>query len=76
MSDTKQFQVGLIKSVSYDYAAQITRGIIETVNDDDNDLELPFIISDTRGNLEKGKMVKFLKETDAIVPRAEGVVKL
>jgi hypothetical protein len=75
MSDTKQFKVGLIKSVSYDYAAQITRGIIETVNDD-NDLELPFIIQDILSNLETGKMVKFVKETDAVIPRAEGVVKL
>jgi hypothetical protein len=72
MSEIKNYQVGLIKSLSMD--GEFLRGIIETVNDKDNPI-IPFVIQDSSEALEEGKMVKFIK-TGSIVQRAVEVTNL
>lgn len=74
MSKAKNVKVGFIKSVSYDVNKKQMKGIIEAVNDKNNP-ELPFITSDSM-DIEKGKMVKYIKKADSIVPRAVDVEKL
>lgn len=74
MRTIKKFNVGLIKSVMYDVDKGQMRGIIETVNDKENP-ELPFV-TDAFEDIEKGKMVKFVKEVNTIVTHAVEVKKL
>lgn len=75
--DIKPYKVGLIKSVVRDYERGQIRGIIETVNDNENEKELPFLITNASlMNLKEGKMVKFVKETGTLISRAVDVDKL
>lgn len=65
-------KVGFIKSVTYNHSKNQTQGIIETVN---NEI-YPFIISQTKPDIEKGKMVKFSTDQDDFIPSADNVEKL
>jgi hypothetical protein len=75
MSELEDSSLGFVKSVTYDETRSQIRGMIQTIDDSDNS-ELPFIISGTFEMLEEGKLVRFVKKSDPLVPHAENVEKL
>ena len=77
MNEVKPYKVGVIKSIFRDSASGELRGVLETINDDDNDLELPFVITNPLLiDIKQGKMVKFVKERGTVISRAVDVDKL
>ena len=75
MSEIEDTTLGFVKFVTYDETRSQIRGIIQTIDDSENP-ELPFIIDGTFEIIEEGKLVRFVKMNDPLVPHAEKVSKL
>ena len=72
MSD-KDLKIGRIKWSKYDETIQAIRGIIETYEDDGQDL--PFMVKQEIGQYkyQEGRMVQFVKNDEGVIPKADDI---
>jgi hypothetical protein len=73
MANSKGTKVGRIKWSKYDHDIQGIRGIIETYDDEEE--ELPFAIQNDSEQMEyeQGRMVKYVENEDGPIPHADDV---
>ncbi len=66
-------KVGRIKWSKYDSSVQAIRGIIETYDEDAQ--ELPFMVKEetSQYKYQEGRMVQFVKNEEGVIPTAEDI---